>query len=36
MRKSGGSYAPNDVIFRLAEAYLNYAEALNEVSRTCK
>ena len=30
MRKSGGSYAPNDVIFRLAEAYLNYAEALNE------
>jgi hypothetical protein len=30
MRKSGGSYVPNDIVFRLGEAYLNYAEALNE------
>ncbi len=36
MRKSGGSYVPNDVIFRLAEAYLNYAEALNEAKGPVK
>ena len=30
LRQSANSAMPNDIIFRLAEAYLNYAEALNE------
>lgn len=29
--RQNGRYIPNSILFRLAEAYLNYAEALNEV-----